>query len=224
MSESIFIRVKRLVSGSVEDAVDAMERAGGTSVMREAIREVDRVVDEAKSERDAVTAKRLQAVRQQRMYSERLEEIQSKAQFAMDQGREDLAEAALHRQIDFEAQIEKLKQIEVEASEQERELEESLASLEMRKEYLAEELKHFEAAQMEANVDASDPTSSVSNDKRRVERAEAAFERAMNGAGGTTNIADVENTKNIAEIDLMRKKSEIESRMDALRTNKKKAS
>lgn len=224
MSESIFIRVRRLVSGSVEDAVDAMERAGGTAVMREAIREVDRIVDEARAERDAVTAKRLQAVRQQRMYSERLDEIQEKAQFAMDQGREDLAEAALHRQIDFEAQIEKLKTIEVEASEQERELEESLATLEMRKAHLAEELKHFEAAQMEANVDATDPTSSPARDKRRVERAEAAFERAMNGAGGTTNMANIENTKDIAEIDLMRKKSEVEARMDALRTKKKKAS
>ena len=224
MSESIFTRMKRMVSGSVEDAVDAMERAGGTTVMREAIREVDRVVAEAKAERDGVTAKRLQAVRQQRMYTERLEEIQEKAQFAMDQGREDLAEAALHRQIDFEAQVEKLKQVEAETSEQERELEEALASLEMRKAHLVEELKHFEAAQADANVDANDPTSSVANDERRVERAEAAFERAMNGAGGTTSMTDVENTKSMAEIDTMRKKSEVEARMEALRSNKKKAS
>jgi len=224
MSESIFIRIKRLVSGSIEDAVDAMERAGSVSVMREAIREVDRVVDEAKTERDGVTAKRLQAVRQQRMYTERLEEIQEKAQFAMDQGREDLAEAALHRQIDFEAQVEKLKQIEVETTEQERELEEALASLELRKAHLVEELKHFEEAQEEANVNASDPTSSVASDKRRVERAEAAFERAMSGAGGTTSMADIENAKSIAEIDVMRKKSEVEMRMEALRASTKKAS
>lgn len=224
MSESIFIRVKRMVSGTVEDAVDAMERAGGTTVMREAIRELDRVVQEAKVERDSVTAKRLQAVRQQRMYKERLEEIQEKAQYAMDQGREDLAEAALHRLIDFEAQVEKLQQIEAETSEQERELEEAVASLEMRKAHLVEELKHFEAAQVEANLDANDPTSSIASDERRVERIEAAFERAMNGAGGTTNMADVENTKSIAEIDMMRKQSDIEARMEALRANVKKAS
>ena len=66
MTESIFTRVKRLVSGSVEDIVDTMERAGGSTVMRQAIRELDHVVAEAKNERDQATAKRLQAVRQQR--------------------------------------------------------------------------------------------------------------------------------------------------------------
>ena len=38
MAESIFIRVRRVISASIEDAVDARERAGGSSVMREAIR------------------------------------------------------------------------------------------------------------------------------------------------------------------------------------------
>ncbi|HKG83144.1 MAG TPA: hypothetical protein VKB16_08320 [Beijerinckiaceae bacterium] len=59
MAESIFLRVRRLISGSIEDSVDAMERAGGTSVMREAIREVDRAIDEVRSEHEAATARRL---------------------------------------------------------------------------------------------------------------------------------------------------------------------
>ena len=45
MAESIFMRVRRVISASIEDAVDAMERAGGTSVMREAVREVDDLRD-----------------------------------------------------------------------------------------------------------------------------------------------------------------------------------
>src|SRR3954470_878757 len=72
MAESIFLRVRRLISGSIEDSVDAMERAGGTSVMREAIREVDRAIDEVRSEHEAATARRLQAVRQERLTRERL--------------------------------------------------------------------------------------------------------------------------------------------------------
>ncbi len=132
MAESIFVRVKRMVSASVYDTVDAMERAGGTSVMREAIREVDRIVDEVKSERDQATAARLQAVRLQGLYKERLETLQEKAEFAIDQGREDLAEAALIRQVEFEDQIEALHKAEEEAGEKERHLEEAMASLSMR--------------------------------------------------------------------------------------------
>ena len=33
MAETVIKRVKRLVSGRIEDSIDAMERAGGTSVM-----------------------------------------------------------------------------------------------------------------------------------------------------------------------------------------------
>ncbi len=217
MTESIFSRVKRMVSGNVEDMVDSMERAGGASVMRQAIREVDQVVAEAKTERDEATAQRLQAVRQQRMYAERLEDMQEKAQYAMDQGRDDLAEAALHRQMDFEAQKAKLSDIETQAAEQERQMEESLASLEIRKAHLEEELKHFETARADADLESCHPESKGADAVRRVERAETAFTRAMSGAGGTTDIAKGEHIKKVAEIDTMRKQSEIEERMEALR-------
>ncbi|MGL4404486.1 MAG: PspA/IM30 family protein, partial [Notoacmeibacter sp.] len=86
MAESVFARIRRLVSGGIEETVDAMERAGGTAVMREAVREIDRLIDEAKAERGHATTKRLQAVRQKRMYVERLATLQEKAEFAVEQG------------------------------------------------------------------------------------------------------------------------------------------
>ncbi len=221
MAESIFIRIKRLVSGSVEDLVDAMENSGAPTVMREAVRELDRILDEVKSERDQATASRLQAVRQQRMYKERLEGIAQKAQFAMDQGREDLAEAALHRQIDFEAQVRKLEEMEASFSEKERELEESVAALEMRKAHMEEELKHFEAARVEAGLDKQAAPDRGTNVARRVERAEAAYNRAMNANGGIALKVDAQNTAKVAELDIIMKKSEIETRLEALRKQKK---
>ena len=108
MAESIFARVSRLLSATVEDAVDRMEQAGGDVVMQEAIREADRAIDQVKAERESAMARRLQAARQQKMLTERAEELTAKAKFAVSQGRDDLAEAALSRQIDFEAQAEKL--------------------------------------------------------------------------------------------------------------------
>ena len=217
MTESIFTRVKRLVSGNIEDMVDSMETSGGTTVMRQAIREIDQVVSEVKKERDLATAKRLQAVRQARMYSERLYDMQEKAQFAMNEGREDLAEAALHRQIDFEAQMAKLAEVESTTAEQERQLEESVASLEIRKAHLEEELSHLETARADANLDSEHPQSKGADAVDRVERAESAFVRAMNGAGGTTDIAKGEHIKKVAEIETIRKQSEIAERMESLR-------
>jgi phage shock protein A len=119
MAESIFARVSRLLSATVEDSVDRMEKAGGDAVMREAIREADRAIDQVKVELESTMARRLQAARQQKMLSERVEELTTKAKFALGQGREDLAEAALSRQIDFEAQAQKLDAVQAQAREEE---------------------------------------------------------------------------------------------------------
>jgi phage shock protein A len=108
MAEPIFMRVRRVISANIEDTVDQMERAGGAKVMAEAIREVDRVVDEVRAEHEAATSRRLQAVRQQRMIAEKLSALESKARFALGQSREDLAEAAIARQIELEEQTTKL--------------------------------------------------------------------------------------------------------------------
>ena len=67
MAESIFARISRLLSASVEDSVDRLEQAGGEAVMREAIREADRAVDQVKAELESVVSHRLQAARQQQM-------------------------------------------------------------------------------------------------------------------------------------------------------------
>src|SRR5204862_1959111 len=112
MAESIFARVSRLLSATVEDAVDRMEQAGGDAVMREAIREADRAIDQVKADHEAAMARRLQAARQQQMLAKRLEELTAKARFAIAQERDDLAEAALSRQIDFEEQNKQLDEVQ----------------------------------------------------------------------------------------------------------------
>ena len=54
--------------------------------------------------------------------------------------------------------------------------------------------------------------------ERRVHRAEQAFDRAMNGAGGAAfSRADAEIITRVAEIDMMQKRSTVAARLDALK-------
>src|SRR6266849_1023749 len=50
MSESLVLRVKRLISGSVNGVVDALETANAEMVMREAVREIERATDDVREE------------------------------------------------------------------------------------------------------------------------------------------------------------------------------
>src|SRR5215212_1581569 len=223
MAESIFVRVRRVISGRMEDAIDAMERAGGTSVMREAIREVDRAIDEVRAEQEAATTRQLQAMRQERMFRDKLAALDEQARFALAQDRDDLAEAAVSRQLDFEAQAERLQSAQAEAASEAARLEECLVALTSRKSQMLEALESFETAQRDAALGGEAPKTPDRRTERKVERAEEAFERAMAGAGGVSGMGrvDAETAAKVAEISTLQRRTAIAQRMAALRASAK---
>jgi phage shock protein A len=218
MAETIFARVSRLLSAKVEDAVDHMEKAGGDAVMREAIREADRAIDEVKAELQATMARRLQAARQQKMLTERAEELTTKAKFALGQGREDLAEAALSRQVDFEDQAKKLGPVQDQARDEEKRLEDGLTALSARKHQMEDALHAFLISQREAAVGGDGPNRPARSAEKKLEVAEQAFDRAMTGAGGVGfTRADANTINRVAEIDGMQKGATVAERLAALK-------
>jgi phage shock protein A len=218
MAESIFARVSRIFSAQVEDAVDQMEQAGGEAVMREAIREADRAIDQVKGQLEAAMARRLQAARQKQMLDKRVEELTAKAKFALNEGREDLAEAALSRQLDFEAQVGKLDQVQAQAREEEARLDDGLTALKTRKAQMEEALSAYAISQREAALGGDGPTRAERSAEKKVDAAEQAFDRAMTGAGGVGfTRADADTINRVAEIDGLQKTATVAERLAALK-------
>jgi len=218
MAESLFLRVRRLLSARVEDTVDKMELAGGDAVMREAIREVDRAIDDVRGDQEAAMARRLQAARQQKMLADRVAQLNEKAKFAIAEGRDDLAEAALSRAIDFENESAKLDNVQNVAAEEEARLDDNLAALKTRKQQMEEALSAFEISQREAELGGDGPGRTERAVEKKVERAEQAFDRAMTGAGGVGfTRADADTINRVAEIDGMQKSATVAARLAALK-------
>ena len=218
MAESIFARVSRLLSATVEDTVDRMEQAGGDAVMREAIREADRAIDAVKMDQQSTMARRLQAARQQKMLTERAEELTTKAKFALREGREDLAEAALSRQIDFEAQASKLDAVQSQAREEEQRLEDGLAALSARKRQMEDALQAYLISRREAALGGDGPVRPDRMAERKLDAAEQAFDRAMAGAGGVGFArADADTINRVAELDGLQRSATLAERLAALK-------
>lgn len=218
MTEPVYLRVKRVLAAKIEDVVDAMERSGGAGVMREAVREVERAIEEVSEAKVAAASQKLQAIRQQKMATEHLQGLEEKAKFAMEQGREDLAEAAVSRQIDFENQIPALKAAEEAAAAEEERLDAFIVALSTRKMEMEQSLKAYETAMKEAPSAISVAGSKGQKVEKAVKRAEGAFERAMEGAGGVGfTRSDANTISKVAELDLMQRHSEVAKRMAALR-------
>ena len=221
MAESVFARVQRLLSAKVEDTVDKMETAGGEGVMRESIREVDRAIDELRRDHDGAMGRRLQAARQQEMVKTKIAELGEKAAFAVEQGRDDLAEAALSRQVEFEEEIGKLQKVQDAGSEQEQKLDDAITALKTRKGQMQEVLDAFCQSQADAMVGGDGAMQLARSIDKKVENAEAAFDRAMGGAGGVNfSRTDADTINKVAEIDGLQKSSTVASRLAALKAGK----
>ena len=224
MAESIFLRVRRLMSAKIEDSVDSMERANSDGTMREAIREVDRAIDDVRSDQESAMTRRLQAARQHEMIAKKLDALTEKARFALAEGREDLAEGALLRQFDLENQLGQLVQVQELARAEEEKLDESLTALRARKRQMEEALAAFAVAKTEASLGGDAGLSNERNVERQVERAEAVFSRAMTDAGGTSfSAGDVAAINSVAEIDSLQKGATVAARLAALKLDAKAA-
>jgi phage shock protein A len=218
MAEPILHRVRRILNARLEDAVDRMERSGRDSVMLEAIREVDRAIDQVQADFEATMARRSQAVRQQKALREKLSELTGKAKFALAEGREDLAEAALSRQVDFEEQAGKLDAIQSQAGADETKFSENLVALRTRKQQMEEALAAFVASRRDVAPGGDEPATKQRGVERRVDQAEQAFGRAMSSAGGAGfTRADPETINRVAEIDVMQRRSIVAARLEALK-------
>jgi phage shock protein A len=201
----------------MEGLVDRMEQSSSPAVMAEAVREIKRLMEEVSREKDQATVRRLSAVRSQNLLRDRLLDLEGKARFAMSEGREDLAEVALSRQIDFESTIVELDQTIAQAREEEDRFATAHAELKQRHDTMAESLRAYEAALTQ--VDQSAPAASASRG-RAADRAEDAFRRAMGGSAEgivAAAVADEETRKGLGEIDQMSRRKNISERMDKLR-------
>ena len=218
MAELLTKRIARLFSAGLEGAVDRLEIAGNESVMRETIREVDRAIDLVQADYESVVTRRLHAARLQKMLRTRAGELEEKARFALGEDRADLAEAALVKQLDCEAEDAKLAAVQTACQEDETRLAENLAALKARHADMAQALADFLAARRDVALGGDGPTRVQPNIEARVRSAEQAFERAMEGAGGVDVArADADTANRVAEIDVMRKRATVASRLAALR-------
>ena len=216
MGQSVFVRVKRVVTGGIETAVDTVERVSAAGVMRQAVRDMEAAIRRTRNERDVAQARRVRADHQVQACRTELATLKEQARFAVEKEREDLAAAAVGRQIDIEARVAELLREQAEAAAEEARLEQTHNTLKLRRDQMAEEVRTFEAAQRAAESETAAPAARA---ERWAERAEEAFQRAMEAAGTSPRApADGDAAEKVAEIEALQREAAIAARLAALKT------
>ncbi|WP_269583097.1 PspA/IM30 family protein [Roseibium sp. Sym1] len=223
MAEGLVARVKRLVSGGVNQLVDSIENVAPDTVMEEAIREVDRAVDQVREELAGVLANKHLANTRLGETTTRHEELQEQIALAVKEGRDDLAEAAIARQLDLEVQIPVLESAVSDAGREEKELEGYIDALQARKREMETELSNFRAAMRQSATDGAAAGAAARKDSAegKTRKAEEAFDRVMKTASGLPGgvATDKASATKLAELEELARKNRVSERLAALKAS-----
>jgi phage shock protein A len=216
MTESLIVRVKRIVSGNVMDVVDRMEKSQAEIVMKEAIREVARAVSDLRDEQGKVLLRASQAQKQTAAYTTKIADLDGKVELAVSQGRDDLAKAAISQQVDLEAQIKVLADAAAEAEAEQTKLTEYVVALQARQRDMEHELKTIASARAAAET-AMPSTLNKNGPLARADNAAEVFKRAMVSGSHLTGIAEhsIDDAKKLHELEQLSHVDKIERRLQA---------
>jgi phage shock protein A len=221
MSESITRRVARLVSGSVNALVDAVETSAPEAVMEQAIRELDTAIADTRTELGQQVAQKHLASKKLMEENSRYEALAGHLEVAVVNGRDDLAEAGIAEQMDIEARIPVLEASISDCAAREKELEGFIQALQAKKREMKAELSAFVQAQAAKNTAATAGTRASTSATDKAERASDAFGRVLEKASGIAGRdTGLGNAGKLAELEELARKNRVAERLAALKAGK----
>lgn len=223
MSESLKQRVGRLIAGGFNSLVDAVENAAPEAVMEQAIREIETAVSEVRKQLGQVEAQRHLTAKRLADDGEQHDKLGEQARLAMAENREDLAEAAVSRQIDLEAQIPVLEGRLADLADEKARLEGYINALLAKKREMNSALADYRRSQ---NAVASpDATAATGADtgatESRAENAAAAFDRVFQRETGLSGTAggSQEDLSRLSELEELARKNRIQERLAKIKSS-----
>jgi phage shock protein A len=215
MPETLTTRVGRVIAGSLHALIDRLEEQAPDAMMEQSVREAESVIGEVRHELGLVSANRHLAQQQHARLNGQHEALAAQIELALAQGREDLARAAVARQLDIEAQIPVLEATLAEHARQEQELQGYVAALLAKKREMQESLAEFRASRSAASADTGPG--------QRTEGAAGVFERLyqrQTGLAGTTRGTGPQQEAQLRELDELVRANKIAERLAQIKANK----
>ncbi|KPF50758.1 hypothetical protein IP87_02040 [beta proteobacterium AAP121] len=223
MAETLKTRVGRVIAGGVHALIDKIEDQAPEAMMEQSLREADGVIADVRHELGVVSANRHLTQQQHARLNSQHETLLGQIEQALGQGREDLARAAVARQLDIEAQIPVLETTLAEHVRQETELQGYVAALLAKQREMQEALEAFRKSRAAAASAAATAGAAGSNAEQRMGAVTGAFDRLyqrQTGLSGTDRTASLEQTARLKELDDLVRENKIAERMAQIKAGK----
>jgi phage shock protein A len=214
MADSLKARVGRIVAGGVHALLDRLEDLNPQAAMEQAVREAEGVIDEVRHELGTASANRHLAQQQHARLNRSHEELSDQIAQALAAGREDLAHAAVARQLDIEAQIPVLETTLADLARQEQELQGFTAALLAKRREMQEALAAFRQSRT-VGAAAAQPAGQSAVEQRLAQVVDA-FDRVYQrhtGLDGTQRAGDADQAARLSELEALVRDHQIAERL-----------
>lgn len=219
MADSLKTRVARVIAGSAHAWVDRLENLAPEAVMEQSVREVDAVIADVRHELGLVSANRHLAQQRHAHLNAQHEKLAQQTEQALSASREDLARAAVARQLDIEAQIPVLETTLVEHARQEDELKGYVEALLAKKREMQDALTEFVRSRAPAPAAAPGARASATSGQR-VDAATQSFDRVYQRHTGLSPSgvgATLDQAAKLKDLEDLARENKINERMAQLR-------
>lgn len=223
MADSLRTRVTRLIAGSAHALMDRVESAAPVALLEQAAREVDQLADEVRAELGKIAASRHLAQQQHLHLNREHEELHAAIEAALAAGKEDLARAAIARQIDIEAQLPVLDAGLAERVQKEKELSGYVDALMSKRREMDTAIRNFEAAHQQAGAPGPGAPATGNSIEQRLQALQATFDRTHQhhtGLDATGHHADMAQAAKLRELDELMRDNKITERLAALKAGR----
>ena len=222
MADSLKTRVGRVIAGSAHALVDRLENQAPQAVMEQSIREVQTIISEVRHELGLVSANRHLTQQQHSSLNSQHAKLDEQTQQALASGREDLARAAVARQLDIEAQIPVLEAALAELARKEDELSGYIAALLAKQREMNDALESLVRSRAAGPVGAAAAAASSASAQaqQRLESATDSFDRLYQRHTGLTPAssgASLEQASKLKDLEELVRQNKINERMAQLR-------
>ncbi len=212
--EGVLARMGRLIAGITNAAIDKAEGTNPVAIVEQAIREIDDAAEEARLVLGQSKAEEYRIKTRRGALETERTSLDEKIRLAVNENRDDLAKAAIARQIDLESQItaldKALSNISEDMTEGQQALQAILATRREAEERLAELKRSFAASSKGDGINGINPRDNAS---AQADRAASAVSRVTGVPKGEKN-----QSSELDELDRLHRDHAIAERLARFKT------
>lgn len=221
MSDTLKTRVGRIIAGSVNALLDHIEDQQPEAMMSQSLRDLDTLLDDVRHELGKTSANLHLARQQHARLNQQHQTLAEHIEHALAEGRDDLAQAAIARQIDIEAQLPVMDASLAELHAGEQALAGYVAALQGKKRELADTLQAYQLSSKQAAAPAS--ASTEPGIAHRLEQVARGFENVYQRQTGLSlnhAQASLQQDSQLQALDKLVREQQIAERLARIKAGK----